>query len=533
MLEYLKIKDLALIENMELEFAPGMNVLTGETGAGKSFILKAINFLLGEKMSAQMVRPGSEKAQVEALFLLGEDELILRRDLLENGRSRFFLNGELSSQDAVRELRGQLMLHVGQHGQQRLLQPAYQARLVDMFLQDPGLLDAKDEAQKRLREVGEKRKALHQRVDNLRDRRELLEMQQQEIEKVSPQEGEEEALEEVRQAFRSVEHLRHSYDQGFDLLRREGGLLDGLAALERLVDGLVRDDDSWQAESEAISNFREQAKELERRFSRAPQPPDLADSDLDISDMEDLESRLFELAQLKRKLRRTLPEILNLKTEIDENLSFLDSCELDLRRLNNEEFEQAQKLQVLVEQCNAARHAAAEQFCRALESELAGLGFSEKVRVEPEFTSHSLWPAVKAREGEVAEIFEERVRLLWAPNPGLAPQPLDRIASGGELSRFLLAVISLQAQQEEAMLVFDEVDAGVGGHTLTRVAKRLEALAARRQMLLITHWPQLAARGKRHFLVSKEEENDLTYTRCQKLDAAGIKTELARMAGEE
>lgn len=528
MLEYLRIRDLALIEDMELEFGPGMNVLTGETGAGKSFILKAINFLLGDKLNVDMVRPGRERAQVEALFARpGGGELALRRELAaETGRSRFFLNGDLSSQDVVRELRSSLVLHAGQHGQQRLLQPAYQAQLVDAYMAAPDLLEQKEATLKTLKAVAEERRAIRDKVTTLKERRELLEMQQKEIDKVAPEEGEEERLETQRIALRGVERLREQYDRGLAVLRGEDGtgLLELLGGLERILENLSKDDDSFAPALETVLNFREEAQELDRRFRHPPLPTAMADAD-----PEALEARLYALAQLKRKLRRTLPEILELKAEIEKNLSFLDACGLDLHRLNKQERELAAELRAVLERLNAARRHAADTFCRALETELAGLGFSDRVHVEPELTGHEIWPAV----GDAPACVEERVRLLWAPNPGQPAQPLDRIASGGELSRFLLAVVSLQAQGEEATLIFDEVDSGVGGITLNRVADRLDQLAARRQMLLITHWPQLAARAERHFRVTKEVTGDETFTRCQRLRDKDREAELARMAGRE
>ena len=188
MLEYLRIRDLALIDDMELEFGNGMNVLTGETGAGKSFILKAINFVLGDKLTTDMVRPGRDKAQVEALFTRqgehGEEEVVLRRELsASSGRSHFFLNGTLSSQETVRALRPDLLFHVSQHGQQRLLQPSYQASLIDDFLPDKGIIAQKDALVRELRDVAEQRRRLLARMDMLSEKRELLEMQQKEIER--------------------------------------------------------------------------------------------------------------------------------------------------------------------------------------------------------------------------------------------------------------------------------------------------------------------------------------------------------------
>lgn len=525
MLEYLRIRDLALIEDMELEFGPGMNALTGETGAGKSFILKAINFLLGDKLSVDMVRPGRERAQVEALFAGADGDLVLRRELLaETGRSRFFLNGNLSSQDAVRELRPSLVLHAGQHGQQRLLQPAYQAFLVDSFMGVPELLERKEAVLKSLRECAEQRRELEAKVTALRERRDLLEMQQKEIDRVAPEAGEEERLEAQRTELRGFERVREQYDRGLGLLRGEDGhgLLEILGGLERVLETLAHDDDTLTPFLNSLLSFREEMQELDRLFRHPPLPAGAGDPD-------QLEARLYALAQLKRKLHRTLPEILSLKEEVEENLSFLDSCGLDIHRLEKQEMELAGTLSDLLNRINSERGTAAARFCRALESELAGLGFSDRVHVEPEMTLHELWPAV----GTIPACQEARVRLLWAPNPGQPPQPLDRIASGGELSRFLLAVVGLQAQSEGATLIFDEVDAGVGGITLNRVAERLEQLAERRQMLLITHWPQLAARAERHFRVTKEVLGDETFTRCQRLRDEERDAELARMAGHE
>ena len=175
----------------------------------------------------------------------------------------------------------------------------------------------------------------------------------------------------------------------------------------------------------------------------------------------------------------------------------------------------------VVERLRPQRRQAAEDFARRLEAELRELGFSEQVRVLPDFVPQEVWPGIE----------DDRVRILWAPNPGQAPQPLDKIASGGELSRFLLALVSVRPKAENATFIFDEVDAGVGGMTLNKLADKLARLAEQRQMLLITHWPQLAARAQRHFQVSKQVRGNSTFTLCTRLDAGERHAELARMAG--
>ncbi|MGJ3524422.1 DNA repair protein RecN [Nitratidesulfovibrio sp. D1] len=531
MLEYLRIRDLALIEDMELDFAPGLNALTGETGAGKSFILKALNFLIGDRLASDMVRPGKDKAHVEALFALPDGDMVLRRELTaDTGRSRLFINDRLSSQDAVRDMRASLVVHTSQHGQQKLLQPAFQARLLDEFLNRPDLVAARDEALKGLREVAAQREELAARARSLEDRRDVLEFQQREIDKVAPEAGEEERLEERRRALRDVASAQEAQERALAVLRGEGGpgVAETLGLLERSLDGLARlgaapgssgDASGWSGDVAAISAFRQGLSDLERRLRRRPAPT-ASDSDDDL-DVESIEKRLYELAQLRRKLRRTLDEIVDLRREIEENLSFLDACRLDLRTLEREEEALKERLCAVLAGLNPARREAAARLAQALEGELTGLGFSEHVRVAFEFTPYEPWPGC----------VEDRARLLWVPNPGQPPQPLDRIASGGELSRFLLAVVGLMARDEAATLIFDEVDSGVGGLTLNRVSDRLAALAERRQVILITHWPQLAARADRHFQVSKEVADNATFTLCRRLDGEDIRKELARMAG--
>ena len=518
MLEYLHIRDLALIADMELEFSAGMNVLTGETGAGKSFILKALNFLMGERLGADMVRPGRERAQVEALFVRSGEELIIRRELIaESGRSRLFIYNTLASQETIKELRTALLVHTSQHGQQKLLQPSFQAKLIDDWMDQPELLETRHALVKGLKEAAERKEALHARFRDLADRRELLEMHLAEIEKVAPVEGEEEQLEAMRAEWRGTEQLRRHYERVQMLLRGdETGLLEQLGHLERALELLARDDEEMAVHLEATTSFRQTIAELERKLRRPPLPQVDADP-------EQIESRLFELAQLKRKLHRTLPEILSLRDEIQDNLSFLDACTLDIRQVEKQEKQLQTQLAETLSRLNPERRKAGKAFTEKLEAELMGLGFSQYVRVIADWSPTELFPGCG----------EDRVRLLWSPNPGQQPQPLDKIASGGELSRFMLAVVSIQEHSEEATLIFDEVDAGVGGLTLNKVAERLEALAAHRQMILITHWPQLASRAFRHFRVVKDIRDGSTFTQCIKLGEQERKTELARMAGIE
>ena len=519
MLELLRIRNLALIEDMALDFADGMNVLTGETGAGKSFILKALGFLLGERLSPDMVRPGSDRAQVEAVFA-GRDgeELILRRELLASGRSRFYVNDSPKPQERARELRDSLVAYTSQHGQQKLLQPAYQNQIMEQTLDCPELLQERDSLKAQLEAKLEERRAIEAKQASLAEMRDLLEMRQAEIDKVKPQENEDEELEALRVRARQAQEAARDYDQALGYLYGDAdapGLLDMARTFHRHLERMAKADAGLEPSCEATGSF---VQELQHLAGRLRQPPVMEDMP---PDMDAVEERLFELSQLKRRLKRTLPQILALKDEIAEKISFLDVCALDIKRLQREEEALAERLKACLAKLLPRRRACCDAFAARLEAQLRGLGFSEAVRVIPRYAPSEVWPGIA----------DEKVRLLWAPNPGQPPQPLDRIASGGELSRFLLALAGVMPSAEEATFIFDEVDSGVGGLTLNRLADRLEQLAASRQMLLVTHWPQIASRAGRHFQITKTVREGKTFTQCRPLNEQERHGELARMAG--
>lgn len=517
MLELLRIRHLALIDDMELEFAGRMNVLTGETGAGKSFILKALNFLTGEKMRADLVRAGEEKAQVEALFLIDGEEYIIRRELVAaTGRSRLYINDKLSSQETIRALKPKMLVHTSQHGQQQLLQPAFQEKLLNGFIQRPELLEKRNTILKKLRDLAAQQVELRERARTLEDKRDFLEFQQKEIAKVAPQAGEEDDLEARKQETREQGLVQEAVDHTLGLFYTDSGALDDvISRLENSLDSVCRYIPEYRPDVERIMEFRHTLGEVETRLRNQPITRPSEDS------IEEIESRLYELSQLKRKLNRSINAIVNMQEEIEENLSFLDTCKLDLILLEKKEDESRVVLQEVLEKINKLREKKGDELCRAIEVELKTLGFSEHVHVEFDFTPTEIY----------SECFEHKARLIWVPNPGQAPQPLDKIASGGELSRFLLAVVGLMNKDETPTLIFDEVDAGIGGITLNYVADALTMLAERQQMLLITHWPQLAARAEKHFLVRKDVRSSATFTSCDALSESGIRDEYERMAG--
>jgi DNA repair protein RecN (Recombination protein N) len=520
MLETLRIRNLALIDDVELEFCPGLNVLTGESGAGKSFILRALDFILGERISADLVRPGRDKARVEAAFRLDGEVLYLRRELVaKTGRSRLFINDDLGSQDRLAELRPRLLMHTSQHGQQRLLAPEHHVEILDAFLADGGVLAVQRRAREALHAILARKAEVEKRMASLAERREFLEFQLAEIRKVDPRPGEEEELLALRDTSRQAEKVRGLVGEAQGLLLGEDGLQDVLTTLERALAGLGDVDENFREHARTTGQFRDGLAEMVRDLRAASSRQGEA------FDAEGVEKRLWELQQLQRKLKRSLDSIVALGVEIEENLSFLDASGLELRRLEKDETQAAGELARTTLVLNEARRTAATALTASLEAELIHLGFSEHLRVLVDFRPQII-------HAGPAPIEELRPRFLWVPNPGLDAQPLDRIASGGELSRFLLAVVSLRTKDQLPALLFDEVDSGIGGQTLLKVAERIRLLATRQQVILITHWPQLARLADEHFAIRKEVHDGITFTLCSVLSAAQRQAELARMAGE-
>lgn len=516
MLEYLHIRNLALIEDMTLEFGPGINVLTGETGAGKSFILKALGFVLGEKLSADIIRPGAEKAHVEAVFSLEGKEYILKRELSASGRSRFFINDQLSSQESLKGIRPKLLAHASQHAQQQFLQPSFQAKILEQHLEDRSLLAERDELLEKLRNISSEISQIRQKQGSLSEKRELLEMQKAEIDKVKPEAGEEEELEETKAQLRAQKNANQNYGKAIALLHGEDGpgIQDLLLEFQRLLKQMAASDKNLENDCETIDDLRQALNDIAGKLRR-PKAPTVK------ANMDEIEERLFELSQLKRKLKRTIPQILALGEEINETLSFLDLCGLDLTRLGKEEKKLAAQLAEVIAKIKPLREEGAEKFARLLEVQLKDLGFSEHARVIPEFEKQEIWPG----------IFDERGHIAWAPNPGQKAQNLDKIASGGELSRFLLALTILEPQGTDLTYIFDEVDTGVGGKTLMMLGEKLQKIAERHQLILITHWPQLAALAKQHFVITKLVKDNQTYTQCREVTGQNRNSEISRMAG--
>lgn len=334
---------------------------------------------------------------------------------------------------------------------------------------------------------------------------------------MAPKPGEEEELTTKKRDLKARAESAQSIEAALSVLHAEGNLLESFRRLLKEAERLQEFLPDFADEASRLNEMWSELSDLDHRLRRmSPEADEQA--------LETVEARLFELSKLKRKLGRSLDEIISLEKDIQEQVSLLDGSALEDKRLAEEERGIVEALADVLAQVNAARKKAADAMCSRLAESLKDLGFSEGLQVFYEFSP-------KAFHADFPELIEDKARLLWAPNPGQAPQPLDKIASGGELSRFMLALTGLLSSEGLPTLLFDEVDAGVGGHTLNKVAERIRSLAKVRQVILITHWPQLAVGAAKHFHVEKHTALHETTVNCTELTGEAVFKELKRMGG--
>jgi DNA repair protein RecN (Recombination protein N) len=522
MLRFLEIRNLAVIEAVEIEFGRGLNVLTGETGAGKSILVEAVGLLLGGRASPDLVRTGAECATVQAVF---EDEaggeLMLRREITAQGRSRAFLDGALATAGALRDLSNRLVDLHGQHEHQALLDPETHLDLLDRFAgtgeDRAATAGAFERLQAARQALAGAREAERQRASRL----ELIEFQLTELDRARPKPGEDEELQGLRALLASAERVRRLCDESYAILYdRDEAVLAGLGQVWRRVGELAALDPRFTAFLDARDAIKSQLDDL-ATFLRG------YGSTIDASParLQEVEDRLATLERLKRRHGPSLGDVIAkhdaLRREL-EGLNRLDD------RIAQAEAEAASAEDVYLagaRRLSDKRRAAASRFSAALIDQLGGLAMP-KTRFEVRFGG---WPAPPDRWSgrgiDEAEFFV-------SPNPGEDLRPLAKIVSGGEMSRIMLGIKSLASiDQPGKTLIFDEVDAGIGGRVADAVGGKLRTLGGEFQVLCITHLPQIAAYGEQHYLIEKHVRSGRTTARVTPLTGKDREEELARMIG--
>lgn len=568
MLLRLYIHDLAIIDDLTLEFSSGFTALTGETGAGKSIIIGALNLLLGERASNDDVRTGAKAALVEALFdvtgrssieallkelNLAEDmesgELILRREVSAQGRSRCMVNGRLVPLAQMRRL-GDLLVDLhGQHQHQSLLRIETHRVLLDAYGGVPlrKALDTYSEAYARYGRLSAQLRALDRDERDIERQKGLLEYQLNEIRDVAPEAGEDEALEEELQRLRHSDALKRDAFYVVDVLlegeAQETTVLGLLGLCEESMQGATRLDGSLEEYATRLVDARAELDDL--ALSLRSYAAGLEHDPVRLSDAED---RLHALSQLKRKYGATLGEVLVAAERFAEELDALVHSDEARERLEAEVAGVALDLAQAAEMLSAKRRTVGEKFSKDLRAELKQLEMPDvrfEVRLDRDKNGElaSEEEDAPVAEGSLIEFPDgvryrvyahgvDQVEFLLSPNAGEGLKPLRRIASGGELSRIMLALkVIMRKLDQVPTLIFDEIDTGISGKTGRRVGEKMLALGKGYQVLCITHLPQIAAQATKHFAVRKSKERRRTLTRVNLLDNQARCGEIARLLG--
>ena len=545
MLKELSIKNFAIIDQLRVEFAPGLNVFTGETGAGKSIIVDALNLALGERASSDLIRTGSDEAVVEAAFELnshgpaavrailadqgiaiepGED-LIVRRVISSAGKNKVYINGSLANLATLADLGARLADIHGQHEHQSLLAIDLQRDMLDSF---GGLMDRRDVFGTLVDRYQGARQALAELEAGEREkaqREDLLRYQANEIEGTRLQEGEDETLAAEQRVMMNAEKLAGLAASADDTLYSgEGAVLAGLKRAITNVREIAAIDANLVPTLELLESGRAQVEEAARDVSS------YADRvEFDPARLEEIGDRLELIQKLKKKYGATIAEIVSFGEKAAGELAKIGKSGEEMARLRTEIAAVKEQLTAKARELTKRRTAAARELEKKVEAELGHLGMKKTV-FQARITQE---PGEDTNDGlKVSESGADRIEFLISPNPGEEPRPLARTASGGELSRIMLALKTILVEGDPIpTLVFDEVDAGIGGAVAEEVGRKLRKIAGRRQVFCITHLAQIASMATSHYGVSKSVKQDRTSTEVKVLDRAERVDEVARMLG--
>lgn len=534
MLIELRIQNFAVIDRLTVRLSPGLNVLTGETGAGKSIIVGALSLLLGERASADVVRAGEARAVVEGVFDIAENAevlaileeqgieaedglLILRREVAAEGRNRAWVNGSATTAGMLGELGRRLVDMHGQHEHQTLVRQDEQRAILDAYAGSEALVAEVAEAHARLSEVRRELADLDRRRREAEERADFLRFQVEEIEKAKLREDEEEKLEEEGNRLEHAEDLaRLSGRLHMALYSAEDSVLARLGELRRVLDQLIRIDPSQADAAEILEAAYYNVEELGRRMGAYA-----AAVEHDPVRLDEIRRRQDLIFRLKTKYGETLAEVIETGRRARQELDLLDGVGFERRALEKREAEAKATLESLAASLSEERRAAAERLAGEVmailpELGLAGGRFVVALEPLPEISSNG------------AESVEFRIAL----NAGFEPRPLSRVASGGELSRIMLALKTILARLDRVpSLVFDEIDTGIGGQVGHQVGVKLRQVADHHQVFVITHLAQIACRADHHLLVEKGQDSGTATTQVKPLEAEERVRELARMLG--
>lgn len=545
MLVQLHIENFALIDRIVLEFGPGMNVLTGETGAGKSMIVGALGLVLGRRAQADMLRDDGKATLIEALFeiaaypqigktldrmgIVQEESSLLLKRVMTKGSSRCYINGNLATLTMLQEIGQHLVDILGQHQHQTLLRRNHQLALLDAYGKLGDDREALRHAFQRYQAlVGESRQLQEEERQRLQ-RQDLIRFQMEEIDKAQLRLDEEEQQSEERRLLQNAEKLRELSHQAYELLYRgEQAVLERLMTMVETLSQLAElDTRQRKTHDEARESYYilEEVAQQVRAYSEQVE--------IDPARLQTIEDRLAEIARLKRKYGPTVASIIQFRAQLDQEHVVWEQREEQLAAVTAELEGLRQTLKTRAITLSDKRRQTALRLQQAVQDELSDLRMSGTVfqiacslRHDPQGDV-----TVGAEPVTLAANGIDEVEYLFAPNAGQSPKPLARIASGGELSRVMLALKSILAREDHTpTLVLDEVDAGIGGQTARIVGEKLRRIARSHQVFCITHLPQIASHGDQHYHVEKMRQGRQDTIRVRSLAFTERVDEIARMS---
>ena len=487
MIEELRLKDFGAISG-ELLFCPGLNLIIGETGTGKSLLLSSINFLKGERSS--LAREGTF---VEALFSLEGEELIVRREI-KGSRSRFFLNGMRVSQPVVEEKLSPLIIFQSQRLSSKLLKPGYQLKLLDTFCKNEELLESYQKAFREFKELSGELEGLKRELSARERELEVLKFQVREIEEAAVREGEEEELLELKKMVENAQAIKELREKLLLLLYE--GEPSAMGLVSEAV-SLVERSSLFQEIAQRLNDIYYELEGVVSLVESQVQPPETE------MGLEEIEDRLYQIERIKRKYGPTVKEVEKFLKRSKERIELLENGELHLKEVEEKLREKERELLKLGRELSRRRRKGALKLEELLKEEFCELGLSE-ARVKFRFTPLP----------EPSFTGLERVELLFSGNPKLPLSPLSSSISGGELSRLLLATFSTASLDET--LVFDEIDSGMSGKILRKVAEKLKKIAKAQQVIAVSHSPQLVAAADKVFKLEKGENGQVKVRELQK-----------------
>ena len=539
MLEHLHIKNVALIKESEISFGEGLNILTGETGAGKSMVIDSLQFALGGRAGKDFLRHGEKMASVEALFAVQSASLqeklegngiepeedgsvLITRTLSEAGKSVCRVNGSTVTVSMLKEIAEDLIDIYGQHEHQSLLNPSKHIRLLDRFC-GAGFGDAMEEYKasfRALKEIDKQLEALMGDESQREQRMDILSFQKEEIEGAALKKGEEEELLEQKKRLGSMEKLMRLTGESLALLYDGNDRMP--SACDQLGDALAKlqeaaeYDNTLSSFAEALADayaaVEDTARELKREAEKQENDPAV---------LEEIEERLQVIYKLKRKYGGTVDAVLAFYDKVAEELDFLANSNEKVTELLNEKEKEQKKLTAYAETLTARRKDTAEQVAEQIQTALRDMEMKD-ARFYIQIDEKADWTS----DGK------DKVEFLISANAGESMKPLAKIASGGEMSRVMLALKTVLVDADDiGTFIFDEIDTGVSGRTARKVGEKMHFLGGKRQILCITHLPQIAAMADNHFLIEKESDGAETVTKVTPLTEEGSVVEVARLMG--